>query len=122
VRQDRLDQIRDTVHNVLAVVEHQQPDPALQRGGNRVTHALSGLLFDTRNCRDRIGHRRRIGDCGEFEKPDIVGKFIDEARRDLQRQPRLADPADTGQRHQPMSLDRRLPSSSSDSRPMKLVV
>ena len=35
LRQDRLDQIGGGVEHVLAVVEHQQPDPALQRGGHR---------------------------------------------------------------------------------------
>ena len=34
VRQDGLDQIGGGVEHVLAVVEHQQPDPALQRGGH----------------------------------------------------------------------------------------
>ena len=31
---------------VLTVVEHQQPDAALQRGGHRLAHALPGLLDD----------------------------------------------------------------------------
>jgi len=92
---------------VLAVVEHQQPRPALQGGGHRLGHCLARLLGDTQHRCHGVGYRRRIGDCGEFEKPDAVGKFIDETGRDLQRQPGLADPADTGQRHQPMSLDRR---------------
>ena len=34
LREDRLDQIGGGVEHVLAVVEHQQPDPALQRGGH----------------------------------------------------------------------------------------
>ncbi len=29
------------------------------------------------------GHRRRIGDCGQLEKPNPVGKLTDEQRRDL---------------------------------------
>ena len=42
VRQDRLDQIGGGVEHVLAVVEHQQPDPALQRGGHDSLTLLPG--------------------------------------------------------------------------------
>ena len=108
MREDCFDQVGGGVENVLAVVEHQQPQPALQRGGHGFAHGFAWLLGDAQHRRDRVGYRRRIGDCGEFEKPDAVGKFIDETRRDLQRQAGLADPTHPGQRHQPMSLDRRL--------------
>jgi len=82
--------------------------PALQRGGHQLSHCLARLLGDAQHRRDRVGYRRRIGDRSQLEKPDSVGKFIGQPGRDLQRQPGLADPADTGQRHQPMSLDGRL--------------
>ena len=36
LREDRFDQIGGGVEHVLAVVEHQQPHPALQRGGHRL--------------------------------------------------------------------------------------
>ena len=104
VREDGLDQIGGGVEHVLAVVEHQQPDPALQRGGHALAHALAGLLGDAQHRRHRVGHRRRIGDRGQLEKPDPVREFIGQPRRDFQRQPGLADPAHPGQRHQPMSL------------------
>ena len=107
---------------MLAVVEHQQPDPALQRGGHRLAHGLARLLGDAQHRRHRVGHRRRISDRSQFEKPDTVGKFIGQPRRDFGRQAGLADPAHPGQRHQPMSLHRRFTSATSDSRPMKLVV
>ena len=59
----------------------------------------------------------------QFEQPHAVREVVAEPRRDLQRQAGLADPADAGQRHQPMRLERRLQTSAtSDSRPMKLVV
>ena len=102
LREDGFDQIGGGVEDVLAVVEHQQPDPALQRGGHRLAHALARLLGDAQHRRHRVGHRRRIGDRGQFEKPDTVGKFIGQPRRDLGRQAGLADPAHPGQRHQPM--------------------
>jgi hypothetical protein len=65
------------------------------------------LLGDAQHRRHCIGYRRRIGDRGQLEKPNAVGKFIGEPASYLHRQPGLADPADPGQRHQPMSLDRR---------------
>ena len=108
LRQDGFDQIGGGVEHVLAVVEHQQPDPALQRGGHRLAHGLARLLGDAQHRRHRVGHRRRIGDRRQFENPDTVGKFIGQPRRDFGRQAGLADPAHPGQRHQPMCSQRRL--------------
>ncbi len=108
VRQNRLDQIRRSVTHVLAVVEHQQPDPALQRGGHTVSQALARLLGDAQHRGHRIGHRRRIGDRGQLEQPDTVRELIGQARRNFGRQAGLTDPAHPGQRHQPMSLQRLL--------------
>ena len=106
VRQDRLDQIRRSVTHVLAVVEHQQPHPALQRGGHTLSHGLTRLLSDTQHRCHRVGHRRRISDRGQLENPDTVRKLIGQARRNFGRQAGLADPAHPGQRHQSMSLQR----------------
>ena len=101
-------QVGGGVENVFAVVHHQQPDPALERSGHRLTDGLTRLLGDAQHRRHRIGYRRRISDRSQLEKPNPVGKLIDETRCDLHRQPGLADPTDTGQCHQPMRLDRRL--------------
>ena len=108
LREDGFDQVGRGVENMLAVVDHQQPHPALQRGGHRLAHALPRLLGDAQHRCHCIGYRRRIGDCGEFENPDTVGKFVGQPGRNLQGQARFADATYTGQRHQPMSLDRRL--------------
>ena len=102
LREDRLDQIGGGVKHVLAVVEHQQPDPALQRGGHRLAHGLAWLLGDAQHRRHRVGHRRRIGDRRQFENPDAVGKFIGQSRCDLEspggscrpRPPRSTSPTD----------------------------
>ncbi len=75
-REDGLDQIGGGIEHVFAVVEHQQPHPALQGGGHALGYALAGLLGDAQHRGHRVGHRRRIGDRGQFEKPDAVGKFI----------------------------------------------
>jgi hypothetical protein len=84
VSQDGLNQIGSSVEDVLAVVEQQQPDPAIQRSGDRLTHALSRLLIYAQHSRHRIGHRRGISHSGQFEKPDAVGEFIRKTSCDLQ--------------------------------------
>ena len=108
--------------HVLAVVEHQQPDPALQRGGHALGHALARLLGDAQHRGHRVGHRRRIGDRGQFEQPDAVRELVGQVRRDFGRQAGLADPAHPGQRHQPMSLQRLLHLGQLGLPPTKLVV
>ena len=108
MREDGLDEVGGGVENVLAVVEYQQPDPALQRSGHRLTHGLARLLSDAQHRRHRVGHRRRIGDRSQCEKPNAVGELIGQLRGDFGCQAGLANPAHTGQRHKPMSVDRRL--------------
>ena len=94
---------------MLAVVEHQQPRPCPPtRRPPTSAHGLARLLGDAQHRRHCVGYRRRVGDRGQLEKPDTVRELIGQTRRDLGRQPGLADPAYPGQRHQPMSLDRRL--------------
>ncbi len=107
-RQDGFDQIGGGVEHVLTIVEHQQPDSALQRGGHALAHALARLLGDAQHRRDRVGHRRRIGDRRQFENPDAIGKFTGQPCRDFGGQAGLADPAHPGQRDQPMCSQRGL--------------
>ena len=100
--EDGLDQVGRGVAHVLAVVEHQQPDPAFQRGGHALGHGLARLLGNAQHRGHRIGHRRRIGDRRQFEKPNTVREFIGQIGRDLQRPawscrphlPRSRSPAD----------------------------
>ncbi len=92
-----------------------------QRGGHTVGHGFAGLLGDAQHCGHRIAYCCRICDSGQFEKPDTVGKFIGQARRDLGRQTGLAHPA------HPVNVTNRcwcsasITSATSDWRPMKLV-
>ena len=107
-REDCLDQIGGGIQHVFAVVEHQQPHPALQGGGHALGHAEAGLLGDAQHRGHRVGHRSGIVDRGQLEKPHPVGKLIDQPPRDFERQPGLADPTHPGQRDQPMTLHRGL--------------
>ena len=93
---------------MFAVVEHQQPHPALQGGGHTPGHAAAGLLGDAQHRGHRVRHRSGIGDRGQLEKPYPVREFVYQPPRHFQRQPGLADPAHPGQRDQPMSLHRGL--------------
>ena len=102
MREDGLDEIGCGIEHVLAVVDHQQPDPALQRDGHRLADGFACLLGDAQHRRQRIRHRCGFGDRGQFEKPSTVWKFIGQVRRDFLRQARLADPTHAGQRDQPM--------------------
>ena len=54
-----------------------------KRGGHRLAHGLARLLGDAQHRSHRVGHRRRIGDGGQFEKPDAVRKFVGQSRRDF---------------------------------------
>jgi hypothetical protein len=108
LREDGLDEIGCGLPDVFAVVDHQQPDPAFQRGGHRLADALARLLGDAQHPCHGVGHRRRIGHRRQLEKPDAVRKFIGQPRRDLGRQASLADPTHPGQRDEPMGAQRRL--------------
>jgi hypothetical protein len=57
---------------------------------------------------DRELYRRGVGDCGQLEKPNPVGKLIGQPRRHFQRQAGFADPTHPGQSDQAMSLHRGL--------------
>jgi hypothetical protein len=95
------------------------------RAAATLSLTLAWLLGDAQHRGDRVGHRRWIGDRGQLEKPDPVGKFTGQLRRDLLRQARLADPAHPGQHHQPMLMERRFdlvdlglaPDQAGDRRP-----
>ena len=89
---DGLHQISDGVENVLAIVEHQQPDPALQRRGHRLAHGLPRLLGDAQHRGHRVGHRSGIGYRRQLEKPHPVREFVDQPPGDFGREAGLADP------------------------------
>ena len=39
-------------------------------------HSAVSFFADAQHRRDRVGHRRRIGDRGQFEQPDAVRELV----------------------------------------------
>ena len=67
------------VAHVLAVVEHQQPDPAFQRGGHALGHGLPRLLSNAEHRGHRVGHRSRDQLTAASSKShSAVREFIDQ--------------------------------------------
>jgi hypothetical protein len=54
--EDCFDQVGGGIEHMLAIIKHQQPDPALQRGGHALAHALARLLCDAQHRGHRVGH------------------------------------------------------------------
>ena len=75
-REDEIDEIRRGVNDVLAVVEDQETDPALQRGSDRLTHRHAGLLRDAQHRGHSVRDGRRISHGRQFENTDSVRKFV----------------------------------------------
>ena len=108
---------------MLAVVEHQQPEPALQRGGHRLAHSLARLLGNAQHGGHGVGHRT------PDRSPQPVRKT--RPRRGTHR-PAAPRPRWPGGSCRPRPHRSTSPadepctaactSSTSDSRPMKLVV
>jgi len=69
---------------------------------------MPGCWVIPRTAANRVGHRTRIADCGQFDDEHAIGEVIRRASGDLECQPCLAHPADACQRHHPMRLQCRL--------------
>ena len=104
-RRQLADQVRARLHQVLAVVQHDQQMPCTKLPGERIGKRLIGPLVDA--------HRPANGRCGQpgFAHPLQVHPTgpVGEPRRhvpgDLHRQPGLAAATRAGQRHHPGSRD-----------------
>lgn len=95
-REDGVDQVRRSVEQMFAVVEHQQPGPVLLCSSDTLGQRLSRQLGDVECRGNRVGHRVGIGDRGELENPDTSCEFTGEPRGGFQCQPCLAHPANAG--------------------------
>ena len=87
--------------DVLAVVDHQKEPPTSECIGNGVDQGRVALWRDAQHGRDRSGHRSRVADRRELDHPHAVRELAGDLGPDLERQPRLADASDAGERDQP---------------------
>ncbi len=95
-------QLRARRQQMLAIVEHEQEPPASDELLQRLADRPAGLFPDPERRGDRIGNEARIGHRREVHEPDTVGVRVQHLGGEPQRQARLADPADAGERHQPV--------------------
>jgi hypothetical protein len=98
--QQLADQRRGLVDD-LEVVEQQQDAAAAEEGLDGRGGRLVALRAELEHAGDRVGHEPVVGDWREVGEVDAVGERIGQLVPGLQREPRLADPARSGQRDQP---------------------
>jgi hypothetical protein len=103
-REQCIDQLDHCIDHVLAVVEHDQHALLGQASGKPRCQIRFGLLADAEGGRHHRRHARRVLQRREIDEPDAVRKLMALLLRQLQRQPRLAATADTGQRQKPRVL------------------
>ncbi len=87
---------------MLAIVDDQQQPPPSERVGDGVDQRGVALRGDAQRGRDGRGHRGRLADRRQLDHPHSVGKLARELGTDLDRQPGLADTADSAQCDQPV--------------------
>jgi hypothetical protein len=86
---------------MLEVVKDQHPASSADHGSQAIDQSLVARFAHP----ERLSHRRRdqvgIGDRCERDKDDVVWIAARKPNRTLNRDPRLADAARTGQRDEP---------------------
>ena len=90
------------IGEVLAVIEHQQQTPELQRVSERRRQRPAGGLTHAQGGSHRPGHEGGVGNGGQVDQPHAVWAVRQQAGRDPQRQPGLADAPGAAERHQAM--------------------
>ncbi len=100
--EERVRELRACLQQVLAIVENDQHLPVPYEPRQRFADGTSGLLLHPHYGCDGLRHESRIGERCELDQPHAVREIVHQPPSDLQRQPRLADAADTGERHQPV--------------------
>jgi hypothetical protein len=88
---------RCRVEDVLEVVQDQQRLPLPEELAQALLRRPRGRLPRTESLGDGRGNQDRIADRGEGNEPDAIGELGGDLLGDPDRQPRLADPARTGQ-------------------------
>ena len=94
------------VEHVLAVVEHQQ-HPAVAKKAANVCRGRARDAPSSKTPAPASTTPLRTAHRSQLEQPGTQGDKSAAPRRNLQREPGLAHPADTRQRHQPRLVQRR---------------
>ncbi|CKP18552.1 Uncharacterised protein [Mycobacterium tuberculosis] len=102
--EQRDDQSRAPVEQVLAVVQHYQHAPVADTPHNGVHRRAARLIRQPQNPRRRDRHQRRVGDRRQVDIPNPVRITVGNGARDLCRQACLSDPADTGKGDPPFDV------------------
>ena len=100
-RRQLADQLRTRLHQVLAIVEHNQQMPCMKLLGERVGQRLLGSLVDVHRPTNGRCHQPGFAHPLQVHPTGPVGKPRRHVPDDLHRQPRLAAATRTGQRHHP---------------------
>ena len=98
--QQQLGELRTRIEQMLGVVQHQQQLPRSEPFGHRLHEVLARLLRDAEGFRHGLGNERRVAQRGQLDEPDAIRILVEHRARHLQRQPRLAAAAGTGERQQ----------------------
>ena len=107
VGHDRLDQLRDCIDQVLAVVQHQQAVLAAQCSGDQLTHVgarwQSQMQLGSDYRTDVVGRRQ----LAQFHQPRTIGETGGRSVRRVQRHRGLPNAAHAHQGHQRLGAQRR---------------
>ncbi len=99
--EQRLDEVRDGIHQVLAVVEQEQ---LLAIADVPCEGDLGGAVGGeprVQGLGDRRSDQPGLAECGQLHRPDTVGEVLPALTCELQREPGLAAAAGPGQGEEP---------------------
>ena len=85
---------------MLAVVQNDQQTPVAHVLDERLDHRSSRIFLHAEHGGDRFGDERIVAQRRELDEPYAVRMLVHRFGRDLQRQPRLAEPARTDEGQQ----------------------
>jgi hypothetical protein len=100
VRRQERGQDRRGGDDLLEVVEQEEDPAAVDRGGKLLLQGVAGDLAGAERLGDRRQDQRLVGDGAERDEGDAVRERRRRPAGYLDRQPRLADAAGTGQGQQ----------------------
>ncbi len=103
--QQRLRHIRRRQRHMFAIIQHQQQVPGPDRGGDPLRNGRAIGNPETQRGPDGRRDEVRVRQRRQFDDPRPIRKFRPQTACHLDTQPRLADPAGSGQGDQPVRLD-----------------